>query len=266
MGSSGGPPPRSACTLPPDGAPRSAGWREHPEGRRRKFDFDFREREEERGGRRHRGSDSFEDDKDGLPEWCMDDEDEEMGTFDSSGAFMPLKKSPKESIPEEQVFDFHPLQEDDERSEGKDDAEPGSKEAPEKEAWKDPSMAPEEKRCSPPGAPWLSGPPFAATVATATSECESAPLGGSDPAAPLGTCDKEPKPAAEGDPGVLSLPSQLSTGAVSTLSSPSSTTNAATEFSIGDTEDDDGMKHLQQVSRGARMPGFSPWLWEGRGA
>ncbi|CAM5179131.1 unnamed protein product [Eretmochelys imbricata] len=165
----------------PDGAPRSAGWREHPEGRRRKFDFDFREREEDRGGRRHRGSDSFEDDKDGLPEWCMDDEDEEMGTFDSSGAFMPLKKSPKEPIPEEQVFDFHPLQEDEERSEGKEDAEPGSKEAPEKEARKDPSTAPEEKRCSPPGAPWLSGPPFAATVATATSECESTLLGGSDP-------------------------------------------------------------------------------------
>nr|XP_048689552.1 GRB10-interacting GYF protein 1 isoform X4 [Caretta caretta] len=230
----------------PDGAPRSAGWREHPEGRRRKFDFDFREREEDRGGRRHRGSDSFEDDKDGLPEWCMDDEDEEMGTFDSSGAFMPLKKSPKEPIPEEQVFDFHPLQEDEERSEGKEDAEPGSKEAPEKEARKDPSTAPEEKRCSPPGAPWLSGPPFAATVATATSECESTLLGGSDPAAPLGTCDKEPKPAAEGDPGVLGLPSQLSPGAVSTLPAPSSTPNAATEFSIGDTEDEDGMKHLQQ--------------------
>ncbi|XP_043393547.1 GRB10-interacting GYF protein 1 isoform X4 [Chelonia mydas] len=230
----------------PDGAPRSAGWREHPEGRRRKFDFDFREREEERGGRRHRGSDSFEDDKDGLPEWCMDDEDEEMGTFDSSGAFMPLKKSPKEPIPEEQVFDFHPLQEDDERSEGKEDAEPGSKEAPEKEARKDPATALEEKRCSPPGAPWLSGPPFAATVATATSECESTLLGGSDPAAPLGTCDKEPKAAAEGDPGVLGLPSQLSPGAVSTLPSPSSTPNAATEFSIGDAEDDDGMKHLQQ--------------------
>nr|XP_048689556.1 GRB10-interacting GYF protein 1 isoform X8 [Caretta caretta] len=229
-----------------NGAPRSAGWREHPEGRRRKFDFDFREREEDRGGRRHRGSDSFEDDKDGLPEWCMDDEDEEMGTFDSSGAFMPLKKSPKEPIPEEQVFDFHPLQEDEERSEGKEDAEPGSKEAPEKEARKDPSTAPEEKRCSPPGAPWLSGPPFAATVATATSECESTLLGGSDPAAPLGTCDKEPKPAAEGDPGVLGLPSQLSPGAVSTLPAPSSTPNAATEFSIGDTEDEDGMKHLQQ--------------------
>ncbi|XP_075763827.1 GRB10-interacting GYF protein 1 isoform X4 [Pelodiscus sinensis] len=232
----------------PDGAPRSAGWREHPEGRRRKFDFDFREREEERGGRRHRGSDAFEDDKDGLPEWCMDDEDEEMGTFDSSGAFMPLKKSPKEPIPEEQEFDFHPLQEEDERLKLKEDvwdgSEPSLKEAPEKEARKDPSSAPEEKCCSPPGVPWLSGPPFAAAITTATSECESAPLGGSDPTAPIGTCDKEP--AVEGDPGVLGLQSQLSPDAVSTLSSPSSITNAATEFSIGDNEDDDGMKHLQQ--------------------
>ncbi|XP_013927055.1 PREDICTED: PERQ amino acid-rich with GYF domain-containing protein 1-like [Thamnophis sirtalis] len=77
-----------------DGGPRSAGWREHGgDGRRRKFDFDFREREEEpRGGRRHRqSSDSFEEEKDGLPEWCLEDEEEEMGTFDSSGAFMSLK-------------------------------------------------------------------------------------------------------------------------------------------------------------------------------
>lgn len=86
----------------PDGGPRSAGWREHGE-RRRKFDFDLRG---ERGGcgeedgrvgggsshlRRCRGLDGFEDDKDGLPEWCLDDEDEEMGTFDASGAFLPLK-------------------------------------------------------------------------------------------------------------------------------------------------------------------------------
>lgn len=85
-----------------DGGPRSAGWREHGE-RRRKFDFDLRG---ERGGcgeedgragggtshlRRCRGLDGFDDDKDGLPEWCLDDEDEEMGTFDASGAFLPLK-------------------------------------------------------------------------------------------------------------------------------------------------------------------------------
>ena len=43
--------------------------------------------------RRCRGPDGFDDDKDGLPEWCLDDEDEEMGTFDASGAFLPLKVS-----------------------------------------------------------------------------------------------------------------------------------------------------------------------------
>ncbi|EMP39990.1 PERQ amino acid-rich with GYF domain-containing protein 2 [Chelonia mydas] len=64
-----------------------------------------------------------------------------------------------------------------------------------------------------------------------------------------GLCNASPAfkvPAKAGDPGVLGLPSQLSPGAVSTLPSPSSTPNAATEFSIGDAEDDDGMKHLQQ--------------------
>lgn len=81
----------------PDGGPRSAGWREHSD-RRRKFDLEPRgERggcteEEGRGGaggaHPRRGMD---DDKDGLPEWCLDDEDEEMGTFDASGAFLPLK-------------------------------------------------------------------------------------------------------------------------------------------------------------------------------
>uniref|UniRef100_A0A8C5HKK1 GYF domain-containing protein n=1 Tax=Gouania willdenowi TaxID=441366 RepID=A0A8C5HKK1_GOUWI len=77
-----------------DGGPRSAGWREHSgpgESRRRKFDFDFRESEGHSSGRRRAGSDGLEDDRDGLPEWCTDEEDGEMGTFDSSGAFMPLK-------------------------------------------------------------------------------------------------------------------------------------------------------------------------------
>uniref|UniRef100_A0A8C4IW70 GRB10 interacting GYF protein 1a n=1 Tax=Dicentrarchus labrax TaxID=13489 RepID=A0A8C4IW70_DICLA len=77
-----------------DGAPRSAGWREHVgpgESRRRKFDFDFRDSDGHGGGRRRAGSDGLEDDRDGLPEWCTDEEDGEMGTFDSSGAFMPMK-------------------------------------------------------------------------------------------------------------------------------------------------------------------------------
>lgn len=79
-----------------DGGPRSAGWRDHSgpgEGRRRKFDFDFRDSDGHVAGRRRAGSEGLEDDRDGLPEWCTEDaeEDGEMGTFDSSGAFMSIK-------------------------------------------------------------------------------------------------------------------------------------------------------------------------------
>ncbi|XP_020643017.3 GRB10-interacting GYF protein 2 isoform X1 [Pogona vitticeps] len=94
----------------PDG-PRSAGWREHME-RRRRFEFDFRDRDDERGYRRVRcGSGSMDDDRDSLPEWCLEDAEEEMGTFDSSGAFLSLKKVQKEPIPEEQEMDFRPVEE-----------------------------------------------------------------------------------------------------------------------------------------------------------
>lgn len=72
----------------PDG-PRSAGWREVPDQRRR---FPFDAREDERGYRRPRsGSGSLEDERDSLPEWCLEDAEEEAGTFDSSGAFLSLK-------------------------------------------------------------------------------------------------------------------------------------------------------------------------------
>ncbi|XP_029472554.1 GRB10-interacting GYF protein 2 isoform X3 [Rhinatrema bivittatum] len=99
----------------PDGL-RAPGWREHAE-RRRRFDFDFRERDDERGYRRVRsGSNSLEDDKDSLPEWCLEDAEEEMGTFDSSGAFLPSKKVQKEPIPEEQELDFRPSEEGEEHS------------------------------------------------------------------------------------------------------------------------------------------------------
>ncbi|XP_077641754.1 GRB10-interacting GYF protein 2 isoform X7 [Lonchura striata] len=99
----------------PDG-PHSAGWREHME-RRRRFEFDFRDRDDERGYRRVRcGSGSMDDDRDSLPEWCLDDAEEEMGTFDSSGAFHSLKKVQKEPIPEEQEMDFRPVEEGEERS------------------------------------------------------------------------------------------------------------------------------------------------------
>ncbi|KAK1790933.1 hypothetical protein P4O66_014771 [Electrophorus voltai] len=99
------------CPPSPDG-PRSAGWRDHPEQRRR-FPFDSRGEEERGGGfRRPRsGSGSVEDERDSLPEWCLEDAEEETGTFDSSGAFLSLKKAPKEPILEEVELEFRPLEE-----------------------------------------------------------------------------------------------------------------------------------------------------------
>ncbi|XP_053565895.1 GRB10-interacting GYF protein 2 isoform X2 [Bombina bombina] len=97
----------------PDGA-RGSAWREHPD-RRRRFDFDFREREDERYRRTRSGSGSAEDERDSLPEWCLEDAEDETGTFDSSGAFLPSKMQ-KEIIPEEQELDFRPSLESEERS------------------------------------------------------------------------------------------------------------------------------------------------------
>ncbi|XP_062994518.1 GRB10-interacting GYF protein 1 isoform X2 [Elgaria multicarinata webbii] len=283
----------------PDGGPRSAGWREHGgDGRRRKFDFDFREREDEPrsgSGRRHRhNSDSFEEDKDGLPEWCLEDEEEEMGTFDSSGAFMSLKKSPKEPIPEEQELSFQPLQEEEEEEEEEAAAEaeedqeppeakeghrresaevpvsPTAKEGAERER-KEPRQVPDEKLPAPPGAPWRSGPAFSAAVAAAAAAaataaasvggCESVVLGSSSSSSSSSSSKAEVSvlaaggnpdvEAVDGEPGLLSRPTQLSPAAASALSVPptsssSTTAAAATEFTVGDNEDEDGMKHLQQ--------------------
>uniref|UniRef100_A0A3P8YBX2 GYF domain-containing protein n=1 Tax=Esox lucius TaxID=8010 RepID=A0A3P8YBX2_ESOLU len=93
------------------GGPRSAGWRDH--GGRRKFEFDFRDGE---GHRR-------EDDRDGLPEWCTDEEDGEMGTFDSSGAFMCIKKGSKDAIAEEDL-EFDALEREEENGQGASDNYP----------------------------------------------------------------------------------------------------------------------------------------------
>uniref|UniRef100_A0A8C8ELG2 GYF domain-containing protein n=1 Tax=Oncorhynchus tshawytscha TaxID=74940 RepID=A0A8C8ELG2_ONCTS len=101
---------RVAGTRRDDGGPRSAGWRDH--GGRRKFEFDFRDSE---GPRR-------EDDRDGLPEWCTDEEDGEMGTFDSSGAFMCIKKGSKGTITEEDL-EFEALEEDENGQEVKDNSQ-----------------------------------------------------------------------------------------------------------------------------------------------
>ncbi|XP_077171599.1 GRB10-interacting GYF protein 1 isoform X3 [Paroedura picta] len=254
----------------PDGGPRSAGWREHGgEGRRRKFDFDFRDREDEpRGGRRHRhNSDSFEDEKDGLPEWCLEDEEEEMGTFDSSGAFMPLK-NPKEPVPEDQELSFLPLQEEDEEEEeeeGQREAKDGErgesskgpvapmvKEGAERERM-ELQQVPDEKVS--PGAPWHPGTPFStAADAAPVGECESAVPGAASKGeglAPVPGCIKDAE-TTNGAPGIRShptrgVPAMLSTAsAAAAAAATSSSTAAAPEFTVGDNEDEDGMKHLQQ--------------------
>ncbi|XP_048372901.1 GRB10-interacting GYF protein 1 isoform X1 [Sphaerodactylus townsendi] len=249
----------------PDGGPRSAGWREHGgEGRRRKFDFDFRDREDEpRSGRRHRqNSDSFEEDKDGLPEWCLEDEEEEMGTFDSSGAFMPLKKSPKEPILEDQELNFLPLQEEDEEEEedlleakdsekgesGNGPVAPPLKEGGERERM-ELQLVPDEKPAAPPGALWRSGPPFStAADAAPMGECEGAvpgPVSKAEGSVAAAGCIKDME-TSNGAPGMLSHPARISSAAGPAISSSTAVTAAATEFTVGDNEDEDGMKHLQQ--------------------
>lgn len=112
---------RMAGSRRDDGGPRSAGWRDHVsgEGRRRKFDFDFRDGDV---SRRRSGSEGGEDDRDGLPEWCTDEEEGEMGTFDSTGAFMCVKKTSRDVIPEDQELEFEALEEEEEAGQERTDS------------------------------------------------------------------------------------------------------------------------------------------------
>ncbi|XP_043989709.1 GRB10-interacting GYF protein 2 isoform X1 [Gambusia affinis] len=145
--------------------PRSAGWREHPDQRRR---FPFDPREEERGYRRPRsGSGSLEDERDSLPEWCLEDADEEAGTFDSSGAFLSLKKASKEPIPEEAELDFRPLEECDEGLEEEDILPRESKET-EREAKREPDRKDLARMSE-------DGPSLGPAVASAVSESQPPP-------------------------------------------------------------------------------------------
>ncbi|XP_015668630.1 GRB10-interacting GYF protein 1 [Protobothrops mucrosquamatus] len=255
----------------PDGGPRSAGWREHGgDGRRRKFDFDFRERDEEAptrgGGRRHRhSSESFEDEKDGLPEWCLEDETEEMGTFDSSGAFMSLKKGPKELLLEDQELSFQPLpeeqEEEEEEEEGQEEQLPEAKEGNPRSSrevpvsptavaerdQKDPRPGPEEKKLpAPPGTPWHPSPPFGPLATpSAASDCESIGPGNSSKAEKLALMPSGNSEAEAGDGDPLGCPAQPGPAVVPPLPAAPSAAPAA-EFTVGDNEDEDGMKHLQQ--------------------
>uniref|UniRef100_F6ZJW5 GRB10 interacting GYF protein 1 n=1 Tax=Xenopus tropicalis TaxID=8364 RepID=F6ZJW5_XENTR len=214
-------------------SPRSAGWRDHGE-RRRKFDFEM-VREESGSAPRSggRSGDGHDDERDGLPEWCMEDEDDEMGTFDSSGAFLSFKKSPKETILEEQELEFQGVEEEESKEEGAERLEDEDSSVPHEDAVPDVVPTPSE----PPNLIW-GGALYADEEG---DRCPEVPPADGEEAV---QGEKQQGPGEEGDPGTF-IPPSLSP--LATLPPPSSSPPvAATEFSVGDPEEDEGMKHLQQ--------------------
>ncbi|XP_054457020.1 GRB10-interacting GYF protein 1 isoform X2 [Anoplopoma fimbria] len=232
-----------------DGGPRSAGWRDHTgpgESRRRKFDFDFRDSEGHGGGRRRAGSEGLEDDRDGLPEWCTDEEDGEMGTFDSSGAFMPLKGG-KDIILEEE-FEFKGIEEEDEEESYADmerNGAEGDKDKDNKEAGQAVSDG-ETKRASP-----SSSPPALLHCAPPSLEprpSNSCPVV-DNPQLNHSHLVKASSTPSEDMAPVGGSKVQLSPGApTSSILPPPPPSSAAPLHPPpgGDAEDDEGMKHLQQ--------------------
>ncbi|XP_055799152.1 GRB10-interacting GYF protein 1-like isoform X3 [Salvelinus fontinalis] len=197
-----------------DGGPRSAGWRDR--GGRRKFEFDFRDGE---GPRR-------ESDRDGLPEWCTEEEDGEMGTFDSSGAFMCIKKDCKDTITEEDL-EFEALEEEEENDQGGKDNYADRDECE--------AAGEGEDKYKTPSPPAISGSPPSdpLPVPCATQ-------------APISHPAKTNYVPAEGCPlperGVQLSPDPPAT--TSSLMPPPS--GSLLPSTGGEAEEDEGMKHLQQ--------------------
>ncbi|XP_053574349.1 GRB10-interacting GYF protein 1 [Bombina bombina] len=213
--------------------PRSAGWREHGE-RRRKFDFDVAR--DENGGppRSGRGGEnSHEDERDGLPEWCMDDEDDEMGTFDSTGAFMSFKKCPKDTILEEQEFEFLGVEEEEEEK----TEEVSDKTKDEVFASQDVLSETSSSSPSPANTLWGSG-------LYTEIDGERGPEISSAEGEEVGLGEKQQSLGGEGESGPFTPTSHSPLSSLPP--SDSSPPLAATEFSVGDPEEDEGMKHLQQ--------------------
>ncbi|XP_040037445.2 GRB10-interacting GYF protein 1 isoform X2 [Gasterosteus aculeatus] len=239
-----------ACLLS-DGGPRSAGWRDHTgpgESRRRKFDFDFRDSDGHggSGGRRRAGSEGLEDDRDGLPEWCTDEEDGEMGTFDSSGAFMTMKGG-KDSILEEE-FEFKGIEEDEEEecyadmdmksAEGDKDKE--SKEAG--SAGGEGETQQTSPSSSPPALIHCSPPALEPRPCKAGPVVENPPLNNSHPVKASITSSEDMATF-----GFSKIHMNLDAPASSSLPPPPPSSAAPLHPPPGgDTEDDEGMKHLQQ--------------------
>ncbi|XP_061816373.1 GRB10-interacting GYF protein 1 [Nerophis lumbriciformis] len=241
-----------------DGGPRSAGWRDHVgpgESRRRKFDFDFRDSEGHGSGRRRAGSEGLEDDRDGLPEWCTDEEDGEMGTFDSSGAFMPMKKGGKDALLEED-FEFKGIEEEEEEEE--EEAEEGqiiadiernsaADEDKDKES-KDSTSAVidrEGKPASPSSSPPTLGAPPSLELQPSNTvpAVDNLQLSNSHPLKDSSTPSKD---VALVSGSKTKVSSNTATSSTLPPPPPSSAAPLLPPSGGGDTEDDEGMKHLQQ--------------------
>ncbi|CAG5929383.1 unnamed protein product [Menidia menidia] len=230
-----------------DGGPRSAGWRDHVgESRRRKFDFDFRDSEGHGTGRRRAGSEGLEDDRDGLPEWCTDEEDGEMGTFDSSGAFMPLKKGGKETIPEEEL-EFKGIEEEEEEEESVPDTDRNGAEGEKEKESKDIMSALGDDKTKP--ASPSSSPP--AHCAPSSSESHSGSAGQVVDNSQMSNSHSVKSNSTAGDDlAPIGSSKAMLSPSVTTSSNlpppPPSSAGPLLPPSGGDTEDDEGMKHLQQ--------------------
>uniref|UniRef100_W5LL58 GRB10 interacting GYF protein 1 n=1 Tax=Astyanax mexicanus TaxID=7994 RepID=W5LL58_ASTMX len=207
-----------------DGGPRSAGWRDYVsgEGRRRKFDFDFRDGDV---SRRRSGSEGGEDDRDGLPEWCTDEEEGEMGTFDSTGAFMCVKKTSRDVIPEDQELEFEALEEEEEAGQERKDSTS--------------EKAEDAENCG-----VLEGDVKASSPAASVP----APTHLFEQETPLPSVTLPLKPSLQ--PSEVPAPVGGSTqpSKNSSVSVASSPPTAVSEHPTpgGDAEEEDGMKHLQQ--------------------
>ncbi|KAM9718173.1 GRB10-interacting GYF protein 1 isoform 2-T2 [Menidia menidia] len=230
-----------------DGGPRSAGWRDHVgESRRRKFDFDFRDSEGHGTGRRRAGSEGLEDDRDGLPEWCTDEEDGEMGTFDSSGAFMPLKKGGKETIHEEEL-EFKGIEEEEEEEESVPDTDMNGAEGEREKESKDIMSALGDDKTKP--ASPSSSPP--AHCAPSSSESQPGSAGQVVDNSQMSNSHSVKSNSTAGDDlaPIGSSKAQLSPSVTTSSNFPPPPPSSAAPLlppSGGDTEDDEGMKHLQQ--------------------
>ncbi|XP_029686962.1 GRB10-interacting GYF protein 2-like [Takifugu rubripes] len=220
------------CPPSPDG-PRSAGWREVPDQRRR---FPFDAREDERGYRRPRsGSGSLEDERDSLPEWCLEDAEEEAGTFDSSGAFLSLKKAPKEPILEEAELEFRPLEECEEGLEDEERPETKEAEAQREAVHKEgPGVSDAASPVAPP--PGL-GVPGSGSAPVPEPGFETRRVGEAcSSAAPPSGQLQPPKPGEI--PAALPKPLSFSAGVRAPISRPGPAAQ--------DPDEDEGLKHLEQ--------------------